>query len=67
MDALASQFTIPYGPRDAGIPLTLDEFEHAEFEEGFRYELIHGVLVGARAQFIRRRFCLASNFQYRHC
>jgi Uma2 family endonuclease len=45
MDALASQFTIPYGPRDAGIPLTLDEFEHAEFEEGFRYELIHGVLV----------------------
>lgn len=45
MDALASQFTIPYGPRDAGIPLTLDEFEAADFEEGYRYELIHGVLV----------------------
>lgn len=45
MDALASQLTIPYGPRDAGIPLSLDEFEAAEFEEGFRYELIHGVLV----------------------
>lgn len=45
MDALASQFTIPYGPHDAGIPLLPDEFEAAEFEEGFRYELIHGVLV----------------------
>jgi Uma2 family endonuclease len=45
MDALASSFTIPYGPRDAGIPLTPDEFEAAEFAEGFRYELIHGVLV----------------------
>ncbi|REJ72877.1 MAG: Uma2 family endonuclease [Planctomycetota bacterium] len=33
------------GPRDAGMPMTLDEFEEAEFEEGFRYELIHGVLV----------------------
>lgn len=45
MDALASQFTIPYGPHDAGIPLSPDEFEAAEFEEGYRYELIHGVLV----------------------
>jgi Uma2 family endonuclease len=35
----------PFGPRDAGAPLTLDEFEAADFEEGFRYELIHGVLV----------------------
>jgi hypothetical protein len=36
---------IPYGPRDAGIPMDLDEFEGAELEEGHRYELIHGVLV----------------------
>jgi Uma2 family endonuclease len=25
--------------------MTLDEFDNAEFEEGFRYELLHGVLV----------------------
>jgi Uma2 family endonuclease len=36
---------IPLGPRDAGLPMTLDEFEAADFERGFRYELIHGVLV----------------------
>ena len=45
MDALAAQFTTPYGPRDGGIPLSPDEFEAAEFDEGYRYELIHGVLV----------------------
>lgn len=37
--------TAPYGPRDAGVPLTLDEFDLADFERGYRYELIHGVLV----------------------
>lgn len=37
--------TTPYGPRDAGIPMTLDEFESAEFELGWRYEIIRGVLV----------------------
>lgn len=35
----------PYGPRDAGVPLTLDEFERADFIEGWRYELLGGVLV----------------------
>jgi Uma2 family endonuclease len=37
----------PYGhrPRDAGLPMTLDEFEQADFELGYRYELIHGVLI----------------------
>ncbi len=35
----------PFGPRDAGQPMTLDDFEEAEFEPGYRYELIHGVLV----------------------
>jgi Uma2 family endonuclease len=35
----------PFGPRDAGQPMDLDEFEAAEFEPGYRYELIHGVLV----------------------
>jgi Uma2 family endonuclease len=35
----------PLGPRDAGVPMSLDEFEAADFEEGYRYELIHGVLI----------------------
>jgi len=26
---------LPYGPRDAGIPMDLDEFEDAEFEDKF--------------------------------
>jgi Uma2 family endonuclease len=43
--AVPKQKVAPLGPRDAGIPLTLDEFEEAEFVEGYRYELIHGVLV----------------------
>ena len=33
------------GPTSAGTLLTLEEFDRAEFEEGWRYELIHGVLV----------------------
>lgn len=37
--------TIPLGPLDAGMPLTLDEFDEARFEKGYRYELLHGVLV----------------------
>ena len=36
---------IPLGPPDAGMPMTLDEFEAADFELGYRYELIHGILV----------------------
>jgi Uma2 family endonuclease len=33
------------GPRQAGRLMTLDEFEVADFKPGFRYELIHGVLI----------------------
>jgi Uma2 family endonuclease len=33
------------GPRQAGRLMTLDEFETADFVSGFRYELIHGVLI----------------------
>jgi Uma2 family endonuclease len=36
---------LPLGPRDAGMPMTLDEFDEADFELGYRYELINGVLV----------------------
>ncbi len=33
------------GPRSAGMLLTPVEFDRAHYEEGWRYELIHGVLV----------------------
>ncbi len=33
------------GPRSAGLLLTPTEFDRARFEEGWRYELINGVLV----------------------
>lgn len=32
-------------PNSSGVSLTPEEFDAAEFEEGWRYELIHGVLV----------------------
>src|ERR1700722_5366923 len=32
------------GEKDHGRPLTLDDFEEAEFEPGFRYEIIDGRL-----------------------
>ena len=35
----------PLGPRDAGLPMGLDDFEAADFAEGYRYELIHGILI----------------------
>jgi Uma2 family endonuclease len=33
------------GPHSSGAPLTPEEFDAADFEEGWRYELIHGVLI----------------------
>ncbi len=36
---------LPLGPDSSGVCLTSEEFDAAEFEEGWRYELIHGVLV----------------------
>jgi Uma2 family endonuclease len=33
------------GPRSAGLMMTAKEFDRARFEEGWRYELINGVLV----------------------
>ncbi len=33
------------GPRSAGLLLTLTEFDHAQIQKGWRYELINGVLV----------------------
>lgn len=37
------------GPADHGHPLTLDEFDDADFEPGFKYELIDGGLYVAPA------------------
>ncbi|MCI0459992.1 MAG: Uma2 family endonuclease [Gemmataceae bacterium] len=34
-----------FGPESAGTLMTPREFDRAEFVEGYRYELIHGVLV----------------------
>ena len=34
-----------FGPESSGILMTPEEFDRAEFEDGWRYELIHGVLV----------------------
>jgi Uma2 family endonuclease len=35
------------GPRSAGLLLTPAEFDHARFREGWRYELINGVLIAS--------------------
>lgn len=45
MAIVIEELETPWGPRDAGIPMSLDEFEAADFERGYRYELIHGVLI----------------------
>ncbi len=45
MASVIEQLSPPIGPRDAGMTMTLDEFERAEYVRGYRYELIHGVLV----------------------
>jgi Uma2 family endonuclease len=44
--AIMATVTMPVfvGPADHGRMMTLDEFEEAEFEEGYRYELARGVL-----------------------
>jgi Uma2 family endonuclease len=34
-----------FGPESNGLEITPKEFDRADFEEGWRYELIHGVLV----------------------
>ncbi len=43
------------GPASAGSRLTPDEFDAAEFDEGFRYELVNGVLVVSPAPLINER------------
>ncbi|HEX7377161.1 MAG TPA: Uma2 family endonuclease [Pirellulales bacterium] len=45
MATITEKQAAPYGPRDAGAIMTLDEFDAADFELGYRYELIHGVLI----------------------
>ena len=39
-----SSVQLKLGPADHGRPLTLDDFDEAEFETGFRYEIIDGRL-----------------------
>jgi Uma2 family endonuclease len=40
--------TIRISPADSGRALSLEEFRSADYEPGWRYELIHGVLVVSR-------------------
>jgi Uma2 family endonuclease len=44
-----------YGPTSAGIVMTPREFDRAEFERGYRYELINGVLVVSPAPLENQR------------
>ena len=44
--------TLRYGPGDHGRPMTFDEFMEGNYDEGFKYELIHGRLyVSPKARF----------------
>lgn len=44
--------TLRYGPGDHGRPMTFDEFMEGNYEEGYKYELIHGRLyVSPQARF----------------
>ena len=45
MTTLAVKQVRVFGPESAGIRMTPREFDRAEFEEGWRYELINGVLI----------------------
>jgi Uma2 family endonuclease len=47
MPTIARRITKPplFGPADNGILMTPEEFDHADFEDGWRYELVQGVLI----------------------
>jgi Uma2 family endonuclease len=45
MATVTEKRTSLFGPRSAGIRMTPREFDRADFVEGWRYELINGVLV----------------------
>jgi Uma2 family endonuclease len=47
MDQAMTAATRTLGPRSSGALMTPWEFDHAEFRDGYRYELINGVLVVA--------------------
>lgn len=53
--AIAEPARLRLGPAAAGSRLAPDEFDAAEFGEGFRYELINGVLVVSPATLINER------------
>ncbi len=53
--AIAETARLRLGPAAAGSRLAPDEFDAAEFDGGFRYELISGVLVVSPATLINER------------
>jgi Uma2 family endonuclease len=44
-----------FGPDSAGTLMTPREFDRADFEEGWRYELIHGVLIATPIPLLNER------------
>ena len=42
---VARRVSRPFGPDSAGTPMTPREFDHADFVEGWRYELLDGRLI----------------------
>lgn len=43
--AVLKKPTRPYGPEANGLKMSPEEFDRAEFQEGWRYELVNGVVV----------------------
>lgn len=43
------------GPHDAGLPMAREEFARRDYEPGYRYELIHGVLIVTPAPALEHR------------
>jgi Uma2 family endonuclease len=65
MSVAASEPTfLLLGPHAAGTMLAPDEFDAAQFLDGFRYELIHGVLVVSPAPLPQER---GPNDELGHC
>ena len=54
---------VSLGLADHGHPVTLEEFESAEFEEGYKYELIDGRLYVSPTPNLPEDFILAWLFE----
>jgi Uma2 family endonuclease len=55
MATVTEKITRIFGPESAGTLMTLRAFDRAEFVEGWRYELINGVLIVTPAPLVNER------------